>query len=145
MHYNMTANPEQEPTLTDMTSSAIKLLSRQPEGFFLFVEGGKIDLAHHKTRAHRALDETLELARAVQAAVDLTDPDDTLIVVTADHAHTMSISGYPTRGNDIFGLAGTSNVDMLPLATLSYANGPGYKAPTATGRRYNISEDDMRK
>jgi alkaline phosphatase len=50
-----------------------------------------------------ALDETVEFAKAVQAAVDLTDEEDTLIVVTADHAHTLSISGYPVRGNNIFG------------------------------------------
>jgi alkaline phosphatase len=48
-----------------------------------------------------ALDETVEFAKAVQAAADLTDEEDTLIVVTADHAHTMSISGYPARGNHI--------------------------------------------
>jgi alkaline phosphatase len=63
--------------------------------------GGRIDHAHHDTKAHLALDETVEFAKAVQAATDLTDEEDTLIVVTADHAHTMSISGYPARGNDI--------------------------------------------
>jgi alkaline phosphatase len=63
--------------------------------------GGRIDHGHHETKAHLALDETVEFAKAVQAAVDLTDEGDTLIVVTADHAHTMSISGYPRRGNSI--------------------------------------------
>jgi alkaline phosphatase len=48
-----------------------------------------------------ALDETVEFAKAVETAANLTDEEDTLIVVTADHAHTMSISGYPARGNDI--------------------------------------------
>jgi alkaline phosphatase len=57
----------------------------------------------HDTKAHLALDETVEFAKAVQAAVDLTDEEDTLIVVTADHAHTLSINGYPVRGNNIFG------------------------------------------
>jgi alkaline phosphatase len=63
--------------------------------------GGRIDHAHHDTKAHLALDETVEFAKAVQTAADLTDEEDTLIVVTADHAHTMSLSGYPARGNDI--------------------------------------------
>lgn len=70
---------------------------------------------------------------------------DTLIVVTADHAHTMSISGYPTRGNDILGIAGTSSVDKKPFTTINYANGPGYKRPTKTGARYDLSQDDMGK
>jgi alkaline phosphatase len=68
-----------------------------------FKTGGRIDHGHHDTQAHLALDETVEFAKAIQAAVDLTDERNTLIVVTADHAHTLSISGYPTRGNDIFG------------------------------------------
>jgi alkaline phosphatase len=50
-----------------------------------------------------ALDETVEFAKAVKAAADLTDEEDTLIVVTADHAHTLSVNGYPVRGNNIFG------------------------------------------
>jgi alkaline phosphatase len=49
------------------------------------------------------LDETVEFAKAIKAAADMTEEEDTLIVVTADHAHTLSISGYPVRGNDIFG------------------------------------------
>jgi alkaline phosphatase len=52
------------------------------------------------------LDETVEFAKAIKAAADLTDEENTLIVVTADHAHTLSISGYPARGNDIFGKRG---------------------------------------
>ena len=51
---------------------------------------------------------------------------ETLIVVTADHAHTMSFSGYPARGQDIRGLSGIDHKDNLPFTTLSYANGEGY-------------------
>ena len=65
--------------------------------------GGRIDHAHHETRAHRAIDETLEFEKAVQEAMTLTDPDDTLIVITADHAHVMSLGGYPARGENLFG------------------------------------------
>lgn len=143
MEYHMAANPDTEPTLSEMVRTAIRVLSKGKEGFFLFVEGGKIDLAHHKARARRALDETIEFAKAVQAAQELTSVQDTLTVVTADHAHTMSISGYPTRGNDILGIAGTSNVDQKPFTTINYANGPGYKRPSKTGARYDLSSDDM--
>jgi alkaline phosphatase len=60
-------------------------------------------MGHHDTKAHLALDEAVEFAKAIQTAADLTDEEDTLIVVTADHAHTMTISGYPIRGNEILG------------------------------------------
>ena len=69
------------------------------------VEGGRIDHAHHDSQAHRALDETVAMDEAVEAAMALTSQEDTLIVVTADHAHTMSISGYPMRGQEIIGEA----------------------------------------
>jgi alkaline phosphatase len=69
----------------------------------LLTTGARIDMAHHDTKAQISLDETVEFAKAVQAAVDLTNEEDTLIVVTADHSHTLSFSGYPVRGNPIFG------------------------------------------
>uniref|UniRef100_A0A6M2E0I5 alkaline phosphatase n=1 Tax=Xenopsylla cheopis TaxID=163159 RepID=A0A6M2E0I5_XENCH len=124
-HLDVVKNPE-KPSLSDMVNRAIDVLSYEGNGFFLFVEGGRIDHAHHDTKPRKALDETLELAKAVEVALNKTSEADTLIVVTADHAHTMSISGYPVRGNDIFGLAFTQANDGLPLATLNYANGPGY-------------------
>ncbi|XP_034243154.1 alkaline phosphatase-like [Thrips palmi] len=143
MEYHMVADPDTEPTLAEMVRSAVRVLSKDDNGFFLFVEGGKIDLAHHKTRARRALDETIEFSKAVKMAQELTSVQDTLIVVTADHAHTMSISGYPTRGNDILGIAGMSNVDKKPFTTINYANGPGYKRPTKSGGRYDLTDDNM--
>lgn len=124
-------DPGGEPSLTEMTTHALRILSLDPAGFFLMVEAGRIDHGHHFNNAYRALGETLELSNAVRAALELTDPKETLIVVTADHGHTMSIAGYPGRGNDILGLA--RNPERLerdslglPYTTLSYANGPGY-------------------
>nr|XP_045611120.1 alkaline phosphatase, tissue-nonspecific isozyme-like isoform X2 [Procambarus clarkii] len=113
------------PTLAQMTEAAIKILRQEPKGYFLLVEGGRIDHAHHDGIAHRALDETVAMDEAVEKALNLTNEEDTLIVVTADHAHTMSISGYPLRGQEITGLAAEGD-DGLPYTTLMYANGPGY-------------------
>ncbi len=129
-----------EPTLTDMTAQAIARLQADPDGFYLMVEGGRIDHAHHGGQAGYALEEAVEFARAVQWAVDHTDPAETLILVTADHSHVFTIAGYPQRGNDILGLVvapkgrgedggdGQSPVlaaDGKPYTTLGYANGPG--------------------
>ncbi|XP_069680535.1 membrane-bound alkaline phosphatase-like [Periplaneta americana] len=143
MEYHLLADLEADPTLEEMTRAAVQTLSKDPNGFFLFVEGGRIDQGHHATKAHLALDEAVEFAKAIQAAADLTSEEDTLIVVTADHAHTMTYNGYPTRGNDIFGISGVSSVDSHPYSTLSYANGPGYKHPDSDGDRYDISKDNM--
>lgn len=127
-----------EPSLSEMTAKAIELLSHDPDGFFLMVEGGRIDHAHHLGNAYRALVETVEVSNAVKTAQALVAARDTLIVVTADHSHVLAMAGYPTRGNPILGLvegndasgkpAGKPLRDMLglPFTTLSYANGPGY-------------------
>ena len=129
--------PDGEPSLTEMTRAAIRSLSRDPNGFVLMVEGGRIDHANHAGNAFRALDETVSLSEAVRAAVE-TAPADTLIIVTADHSHTLNFVGYPVRGNPILGkvrgLGGEDgdrsqyarDLTGLPYTTLSYANGPGY-------------------
>lgn len=74
----------------------------------------------------------------------MVDEKDTLVVVTADHAHTMTISGYPERGSDILGAEMLSDRDHLPYSTLSYANGPSAEI-NQTGTRRDIGKDDMRE
>jgi alkaline phosphatase len=127
-----------EPSLSEMTAKAIAILSRNPRGFFLMVEGGRIDHGHHAGNAMRALTETIELSNAVRTATLKTSPEETLIVVTADHSHAFTISGYPTRGNDILGKVVENDAEGvaqgapakdrlgLPYTTLGYRNGPGY-------------------
>jgi len=122
------------PTLKQMTETAIKYLKQKSgnKGFFLMVEGGKIDHAHHESMAVRALRETIGLDRAVESAVELTDDDDTLIIVTADHAHTFSIGGYPDRFADItrevYEDEDTPTLadDDAPFTILEYGNGGGF-------------------
>ncbi|CAI6351315.1 unnamed protein product [Macrosiphum euphorbiae] len=135
MSYNLLANKTQEPTLVEMTEAAIEVLSKGDAGYYLFVEGGLIDWAHHSNMAQLALDEAVMLSKAVGRAAELTSREDTLIVVTSDHSHTMSINGYPHRGSDILGHPKIAVTDNMPYSTLSYANGPSYKA------RYNLSDD----
>lgn len=78
--------PNGEPSLTEMTEIAIKILSKNPEGYVLLVEGGRIDHAHHENVAGVALRETIALSWAVQSARNMVDSRETLLAVTSDHA-----------------------------------------------------------
>nr|XP_012227449.1 PREDICTED: alkaline phosphatase-like isoform X2 [Linepithema humile] len=124
-------NDTGDPSLTDMTIKALRILNNNPNGYFLFVEGGRIDHAHHYNNAYRALDETLALEAAVQAVMKEVDLTETLLVVTADHSHVLTLGGLAThRGNPIFGSdSKVSDVDGQPYTTLLYSNGPGYTQP----------------
>lgn len=149
------ADKSGEPSLTEMTEKSIQMLQKNRKGFFLHVEGGRIDHAHHAGNAKRALLDAIELSKAVQKAYEMTDPEETLIIVTADHSHTFTIAGYPHRGNDILGLvAEVPDVDGsapeaakdklgLPYTTLGYTNGPGWRDAVATGqKRPDLSATD---
>lgn len=123
-----------EPSLTEMTSKAIRVLDNNDDGYFLMVEAGRIDHGHHAGSAYTALTDTIEMAKAVQAAIDTADMEDTLILVTADHSHVFTIAGYPKRGNPILGKVvsvGQSDpalaADDLPYTTLGYTNGRGFR------------------
>ncbi|WP_440877370.1 alkaline phosphatase [Thalassotalea sp. PLHSN55] len=123
-----------EPSLSEMTSKAIDILDNNEQGFFLSVESGRIDHAHHAGNAYNALNDTIEFAKAVQVAIDATDPSDTLIIVTADHSHVFTIAGYPKRGNPILGkVVGIGSEepalakDGMPYTTLGYTNGRGFR------------------
>ncbi|CAK1580582.1 unnamed protein product [Parnassius mnemosyne] len=142
MPYHLEAGDD-VPVLSEMTHKAIEILSKNKNGFVLFVEGGRIDTAHHETKARKALDETAELAKAVELALRMVDTEETLIIVTSDHSHTMSYSGYSKRGTDILGFTNIMNAsDNMPYTTLSYANGPGYK-PHEEFQRHNLMLDDI--
>lgn len=68
------------------------------------VEGALIDKALHRTEAVKGINEVIEMDEAVSLALSTLNLEETLILVTADHSHTLTFSGYPPRGNDIFGM-----------------------------------------
>jgi len=154
-----------EPSLAEMTGKALDILSRNRKGYFLMVEAGRIDHGHHAGNAYRALTDTIELAAAVKTALNKVDPEETLIIVTADHSHVFTIAGYPTRGNPILGkVVGNDSrgeprgefaraADGMPYPTLGYTNGRGfamletggdtrYREPVAAGRVADLSAID---
>ena len=93
-----------------MTIKALSIVAsnRNKDGFVLVVEGGRIDHAHHANYANRALDETVAMHDAVEKSIEELEKrnilDDTLIIVTSDHSHTMTMMGYGKRGTDIRGM-----------------------------------------
>lgn len=143
-----------EPSLEEMSLKALDILRKNDKGFFLMIEGGRIDHAHHAGNAHRALMETIRLSdavRAVQESLSVEELNETLILVTADHSHTFTIAGYPTRGNPILGLVvgndskgqpkNEPNKDALglPYTTLGYVNGGGFTGSVLNKKTDKIS------
>ena len=136
-----------EPSLAEMVGTAIRILQKNKQGYFLMVEGGLIDLAHHYGNAYRALHDTRAFAEAVATAMELVDQKETLIIVTADHSHVFTLGGFPTRGNPILGKVignddhGAPKImpepakDGKPYTTLGYYNGVGFAVMEDMGRR----------
>lgn len=140
---------DQEPNLMQMTKTAIDVLSKNKNGFFLMVEGASIDKQLHKMDWQRATYDTIELDQAVKIAKDFADKNkDTLIIVVADHAHGASITGtyhqkdgktgreaVRTYANAVFPTFEDKNKDGFPdnpdadiTLAVQYANHPDYKA-----------------
>ena len=130
MSYELDRDPAKEPSLAQMTIKAIDILAKNPNGYFLMVEGGRIDHALHGTNAKRALTDTIAFDDAIKAALGKVDLGNTLVVVTADHDHAIAFNGYSHLGNDILGK--TTDVktrkpvmaaDGKPFTTLVFGNG----------------------
>lgn len=143
-----------EPGLPELTRFALARLAagakaRGGKGYYLMIEGGRIDHAHHASNPYRALKEAQMFSAAVAEVLKTVNLDETLVLVTADHSHVLTIAGYPERGNDILGYikpvrdgeGGGPVTDEgwalddhgQPMTTLTYANGP-FVAPGLSRR-----------
>jgi len=135
-----------EPSLAEMTEKAIDILKKNPNGFVLMVEGGRIDHASHAGNAFRTFSDAVAMDKAVKAAMAKVDLAETLIVVTADHSHVLTIAGYPKRGNPLLGKVVDANgkpgmgTDGRPYTTIGFGNGPG--ASKEGGPRADLSNVD---
>jgi len=135
------AAPVAEPSLARMTEFAIDVLARDREGFFLLVEGGRIDHALHVNNVEYAVREAAMFDDAVRVALERTDARDTLIVVTADHSHPLVLGGDPRVGRHPDGredvgvtranLMGSGGVDLdkKEFPALVFGSGPGALEP----------------
>ena len=131
MDFEMDRGTDQ-PSLKQMTEQAINYFQARAGRYVVVIESARIDHAHHNGNAARALAETAMLSDSVQVADDMTDDEDTLIVVTADHSHTFLMAGYPKRGNPILGVSKNQKNqvvlanDGMPYTSLGYANGKAH-------------------
>jgi len=112
--------PASVPTLAQMTTKAIDLLSKNEKGFFLQVEGASIDKQDHAANPCGQIGETVDLDEAVQVALAYArEHGDTLVVVTADHAHSSQIVENGTKAP---GLTQALNTKDGAVMTISYGN-----------------------
>ena len=116
-----------QPDLVDQVKVSLELLQKNPKGFVLMVESGRIDKYTHSLDAERAIFDTIMLDNAVQAAKEwAAKREDTLIIVVGDHAHMVGIIGTydDTR-------PGTTPREKL--GTYAESKFPNYPAPDANG------------
>lgn len=150
-----------EPSLEEMTESAIKYLNNDEDGYFLMVEAGRIDHANHGANALRMVTDGEAFEKAVQKAMQLTNSEDTLIIVTADHEHAIAFNGYAGRGSNILGLShkinpnGVKHLDEYdmakdgkPYTTIGYLNGASsvmkkQEDGTYSGSRANLTQEEV--
>ncbi|EDW82460.1 uncharacterized protein Dwil_GK25119, isoform B [Drosophila willistoni] len=135
------------PSLANMTVKALEVLGNSDKGYLLIVEAGMIDQAHHRGTARKALNEVLGLNEAVEATLNLlknkNQMDETMVIVTADHSHSLTINGHPERGANILGLAGNSKTEQTPYTTLTYGTSyKGFQVDAEQHQRVNPASSD---
>ncbi len=108
------------PTLAAMTDKAIELLSKNEKGFFLQVEGASIDKQDHAANPCGQIGETVDLDEAVQKALAFAKKEgNTLVIVTADHAHASQIIPADTKAP---GLSQALNTKDGAVMAMTYGN-----------------------
>ena len=126
-----------QPGLVDMTKAALDKLSKNPEGFFLMVEGASIDKMSHPLDWERALVDTIEFDKAVGVAQEFAKNNpDTLIVVTGDHTHGVAIIGTvddDKPGDEMRAKVGTYDAAGFP--NYEDKDGDGYPDRVDVSRR----------
>ncbi|ATF93949.1 Alkaline phosphatase precursor [Cedecea neteri] len=134
-----TANPKRDssvPTLAQMTEKAIDLLKGNEKGFFLQVEGASIDKQDHAANPCGQIGETVDLDEAVQKALEFARKDgNTLVIVTADHAHSSQIVAPDTKAP---GLTQALNTKDGAVMVISYGNSEG-ESQEHTGTQLRVA------
>jgi alkaline phosphatase len=116
-----------QPDLDEMTVAALEVLNRNPNGFYLQVEAGRVDKELHNLDFDRALAEVIEFDRAIAAAAEwaAANAPDTLIIVTSDHAHSYDV--YGTVDVEAFNTADTEYEKLGAIRLYQNAEFPTYE------------------
>jgi alkaline phosphatase len=126
-----------QPDVVEEMQSAIRILSRNRNGFVLMVESARIDKYSHSMDAERAIYDTIMLDNAVRAAQEWTraNGNNTLILVTADHSHPVSVIG--TVDDNALGDEMRNKIGIYEAAGFPdyRANGEGYPVSVDVPRR----------
>lgn len=123
-----------QPTLWEMTEAAIASLEQNPNGFFLMVEGASIDKQEHPLDWQRAVWDTIEMDKALGVAKKwAAQRGDTMIAVTADHNHAMTVVGTHDRDRGA-GRAGNGVYDAAGFPNFIDSNGDGFPDDPNPGR-----------
>ena len=132
----LAAKGEDVLSLADFVKAGISVLDND-NGFFMMCEGGKIDWAGHANDAATSIQDTLALSDAVQVAVDFAaeHPDETLIIVTADHETGGMTIGFATTAYD-------THFDLLARQTISFTD---FDAVIANMRENGATFEDALK
>ncbi len=126
----------EEPSLADMSEAALAILQKNKQGYFLTIEAGRIDHAHHANNLHRAAKDGEAFAHAIERVMQKVNVKDTLVIVTTDHSHGLALAGYCGLNSPITGLcygidaAGSTHnaqpnmaKDNKPYTTAGYITG----------------------
>ena len=118
-----------QPTLAEMVTAAIETLQRRAGGYLLVVDAGLIGRAALENNAERAIQETLELDRAVSVALQYAGTKTLVVVAGGEDTGGMSLNGYPLREDHGVSLLGM-NAEGLP--SITWATGPAGAAAQAS-------------
>ncbi|MDR9824926.1 alkaline phosphatase, partial [Vibrio sp. FNV 38] len=118
--YDLDRDPAKEPSLAEMTTKAIDVLAAKKKGFFLMVEGGRIDHALHETTARKALQDTVAFDAAIRSALD----NDCICIVLKEtnlkqYFDTMPWPNLVVTDSQAFGMVSKIVPEEVPLTSFS--------------------------
>nr|CDS27300.1 intestinal type alkaline phosphatase 1 [Hymenolepis microstoma] len=138
--------PEGDPGLYEQAMAALKILQKSPNGFFLFIEGARIDQAHHENRAMKSFAEQHVFDKIIKDIYDQVDPKETLLIVTADHSHSFELVGQPSRFRSLFLpdlVKGNETLDEKGMQPVGYMTGPGAKMNATRDSVWNMTDETL--
>lgn len=138
--------PEGHPGLYELAMAGLSILKKSPNGFFLFIEGARIDQAHHENRAMKSFAEQHVFDKIIAEINKQLNPEETLLIVTADHSHSFELVGQPSRFRSLFlpdVVKGNETLDEKGMQPIGYMSGPGAKVNETRDFVWNMTDETL--